>query len=114
PRLPSPLPPRHGTAGRLTPRQRLRRAAADALTAQGLHEIVGWSFVAPELAARLRLSEAAVVLQNPMSGDQSRLRTTLLGSLLDAARHNRARGVADVRLFESGPVYLPAPGAPLP
>jgi phenylalanyl-tRNA synthetase beta chain len=29
----------------------------------------------------------------------------LLGSLLDAARHNAARGVADVRLFELGSVY---------
>ena len=36
-----------------------------------------------------------------MSEEQSFLRTTLLGSLLDAARRNRARGAEDVRLFES-------------
>ena len=41
-----------------------------------------------------------------MSEDQSVLRTTLLGSLLDAARRNRARGADDVALFESGAVYL--------
>ena len=41
-----------------------------------------------------------------MSEDQSVLRTTLLGSLLDVARRNRARGMPDVRLFESGAVYL--------
>ena len=41
----------------------------------------------------------------PKAGS-SLLRTTLLGSLLDAARHNVARDVGDVRLFEEGAVYL--------
>ncbi len=44
-----------------------------------------------------------------MSEDQSVLRTTLLGSLLDAARVNRSRGVGDVRLFEAGAVYFDRP-----
>jgi phenylalanyl-tRNA synthetase beta chain len=107
-KLPATLPSRHNASGRLTPRQRLRRAAADALTAQGLHEIVGWSFTGPELFARLRLPETATVgLQNPLSGDLSRLRTTLLGSLLDVAQRNRSRGAGMIRLFEAGAVYLP-------
>ena len=38
---------------------------------------------------------AAVELENPMSTEQSRLRTTLLGSLLDVARRNRAHGAGD-------------------
>jgi phenylalanyl-tRNA synthetase beta chain len=114
--LPATLPSRHGASGRLTPRQRQRRRAADALTAQGLHEIVGWSFTGPELAQRLRLDKDAATLKiaNPMSGDQSLLRTTLLGSLLDAAARNRARGAGSVRLFEAGAVYLPDPDAQLP
>jgi phenylalanyl-tRNA synthetase beta chain len=48
-----------------------------------------------------------VELENPMSGDQSRLRTTLLGSLLDVGQRNRSRGAAALRLFEAGAVYLP-------
>lgn len=57
-----------------------------------------------------------VELQNPMSTEQSRLRTTLLGSLLDAGQRNRARGAGAVRLFEAGAVYLPVedPAQPLP
>ncbi len=111
-KLPSTLPSRHGVSGRLTPRQRLRRRAADVLAAQGLHEIVGWSFTHPELGDRLRLEadhplRRTVRLANPLSTDLSVLRTTLLGSLLDVARHNRARGAATVRLFEAGAVYLP-------
>ena len=94
--------------GRLTDVQRLRRRAADALTAQGLHEIVGWSFEGPEQVARLRIADRpAVELENPMSSDQSRLRTTLLGSLLDVGQRNRSRGAVALRLFEAGAVYLP-------
>lgn len=106
--LPATLPSRHGASGRLTPRQKLRRRAGDALRAQGLNEIVGWSFEGPDLAERLRLDRtAAVKLENPLSVEQSRLRTTLLGSLLDVAKRNRAHGAGSLRLFETGAVYLP-------
>lgn len=40
-----------------------------------------------------------------MSETQSTMRSTLLGSLLDAARHNVARNGPDVAIFESGAVY---------
>jgi phenylalanyl-tRNA synthetase beta chain len=109
-KLPATLPSRHGASGRLTAEQRRRRAASDTLAAQGLHEVVGWSFVGPELLTRLRLpNQPAVELENPMSSDQSQLRTTLLGSLLDVARRNQARGAAALRLFEAGAVYIPDP-----
>src|ERR1019366_6371180 len=85
------------------------RRALDALAAQGLHEIVGWSFVSPELPTRLRLPESgAIRLANPMSAEQSQLRTTLLGGLLDVAQRNRSRGVGALALFEAGAVSLPA------
>jgi phenylalanyl-tRNA synthetase beta chain len=118
-KLPATLPSRHGASGRLTPRQQLRRKAADALAAQGLHEVVGWSFVHPELADRLRLPNTqdrrqAVQVENPLSIDQSQLRTTLLGSLLDVARHNRSHGAGALRMFEAGPVFLSTGEGQLP
>jgi phenylalanyl-tRNA synthetase beta chain len=118
-KIPATLPSRHGAYGRLTPRQRLRRRASDALTAQGLDEIVGWSLTSPEVSDRLRLGDEhplrrMVELANPLSGDLSVLRTTLLGSLLDVASHNRARGANTLRLFEAGAVYLAAGNAELP
>jgi phenylalanyl-tRNA synthetase beta chain len=117
--LPARLPSRHDAYGRLTPRQRLRRRAADSVAAQGLHEIVGWSFTGPELPDRLRLPadhplRGAVELENPLSIEQSQLRTTMLGSLLDAAGRNRARGVGRLRLFETGAVFFPDPAGGLP
>jgi phenylalanyl-tRNA synthetase beta chain len=118
-KIPATLPSRHGAYGRLTPRQRLRRRAGDALTAQGLDEIVGWSLTSPEVSDRLRLPDdhplrRRVELANPLSSDLSVLRTTLLGSLLDVASHNRARGASTLRLFEAGAVYLPDGDAQLP
>jgi phenylalanyl-tRNA synthetase beta chain len=108
--LPVTLPSRHNASGRLTDTQRIRRAAADALTSQGLHEIVGWSFVGADLQDKLRIpGESAVELENPMSAEQSRLRTRLIGSLLDVAARNRARGATSIRLFEAGAVYIPNP-----
>jgi phenylalanyl-tRNA synthetase beta chain len=110
-RLPATLPRRRGAVGVLTPAQRLRRRAEDALVGRGLLEIVGWSFDAPTRDDRLRLPaddprRAHVVIENPMSEDHVNMRTTLLGSLLDAARHNAARGQGIPGIFESGRVYL--------
>jgi phenylalanyl-tRNA synthetase beta chain len=120
-KLPSTLPSRRGASGRLEPEQRLRRRAEDALVGCGIFEIAGWSFAAPGLVDRLSLPEhdprrRVVRLANPMSEDQSVLRTSLLGSLLDNAGRNHARGAPDVRLWEIGAVYFAHAngGGPLP
>ncbi len=113
--LPATLPSRHGAWGRLTARQRVRRRAGDLLAAQGLDEVVGWSFASPDLASRLRLPDAPMVkLANAMSSEQSLLRTTLLGSLLDIGSRNRDRGAGSIRLFEAGAVYHPTAVGALP
>ncbi|MGD0198192.1 MAG: phenylalanine--tRNA ligase subunit beta [Solirubrobacteraceae bacterium] len=112
-RLPATLPPRNGASGRLTHAQHLRRNVEDALAARGLNEIAGWSFADPALLDRLRLPEGdpmrnVVTIENPLSAAQSIMRPTLLSSLLEGARLNRARGAGAVRIFESGTVYRAA------
>jgi len=114
--LPSTLPGSAGQAGGLRRDQRLRRRAEDALRDLGLDEIVGLSFTDPGEAGRLRIPAddpraAPVAISNPLSEDQSVMRTTLLGSLLGAARSNLARDAERVALFESGRVYLGGDGA---
>jgi phenylalanyl-tRNA synthetase beta chain len=117
-RLPATLPARRGAAGMLNHAQRIRRSAEDALVGRGLHEIVGWSFADPGLLDRLRLPpedpmRQVVRLLNPISDVLSIMRPTLLGSLMDAARHNVSRNGPDVAIFESGTVYRASPGGPL-
>ena len=110
-RLPATLPRRRGAYGRLTAAQRLRRRALDVLAGRGLYEVVGWTFTSPALADRLRLAPdderrvRAVPLRNPLSTEHSLLRTTLLGSLLDVAALNVARGVEELQLFEVGTIF---------
>ena len=75
----------------------LRRRTEDVMRDLGFDAIVSLSLVAPGLPDRLRIPEddprhAPIRVSNPLSVDHSELRTTLLGSLLDAASFNRARG----------------------
>jgi phenylalanyl-tRNA synthetase beta chain len=112
-RLPATLPARRGAAGRLTHSQLVRRGAEDALVGRGLSEIVGWSFTEPGLLDRLLIGadhplREVVMVENPLSEDQSMMRPTLMGSLLDGARHNVSRNRHDIAIFESGTVYRAA------
>jgi phenylalanyl-tRNA synthetase beta chain len=109
--LPTTLPAVGGAVGGLSRDQRLRRRAEDALRDFGFDQVVGWSFTDPGEAERLRIPAEdprtkPVMLANPLSEDQSAMRTLLLGSLLDIAARNKARGTEALALFESARVYL--------
>jgi phenylalanyl-tRNA synthetase beta chain len=120
--LPTTLPRVGERVGRLSRNQRLRRRAEDGLRDLGFDQLVSWSFTDPGEPARLRISAddsraRPVLVANPLSEDQSAMRTTLLGSLLDSAAWNAARGAERLALYELGGVYLdtapPNEGGPL-
>jgi phenylalanyl-tRNA synthetase beta chain len=109
--LPTTLPSTGEAVGGLSREQKLRRRAEDVLRDLGFDQVVGWSFTDPGEASRLRIEAGdpranPVLLANPLSEEQSAMRTTLLGSLLDVAARNAARGAGDLALFESARVYL--------
>jgi phenylalanyl-tRNA synthetase beta chain len=109
--LPTTLPATGSAVGGLSREQRLRRRAEDVLRDLGLDQVVGWSFTDPGEPGRLRIPAedpraTPVLLANPLSEEQSAMRTALLGSLLDVAARNAARGAGDLALFESARVYL--------
>jgi phenylalanyl-tRNA synthetase beta chain len=112
--LPTTLPAVGGAVGGLSREQGLRRRAEDVLRDLGFDQAVGWSFTDPGEADRLRIPAddpraKPVLLANPLSEDQSAMRTLLLGSLLDIAARNTARGADALALFESTRVYLNTP-----
>ena len=109
--LPSTLPGRSGQTGGLTREQRLRRRAEDSMRDLGFDAVVDLSLTDPGMPGRLRIPEgdlraAPIRVSNPLSAEHSVERTALVGSLLDAARYNRAHGAERVALFESGRAYL--------
>jgi phenylalanyl-tRNA synthetase beta chain len=109
--LSATLPEATGQGGRLTREQTLRRRAEDVIRDLGFDGIVTLSLTDPAICDRLRLPEAdprrePIAISKPLSLEHSVLRTTMLGSLLDAARYNLAHGADRVALFESGRAYL--------
>jgi phenylalanyl-tRNA synthetase beta chain len=91
-------------------------AARDVLSALGLIEHIGYSFVSPKGLALFSHGTAIppLSLQNPLREEQSAMRTTLLYGLLSAVGRNLTRGEHRVRLFEVGRVFWPQEGARLP
>jgi phenylalanyl-tRNA synthetase beta chain len=91
--------------------------ARDTLAALGLHEAVTWAFVPRSWLLALGGGRKdhpladGVVVKNPISADYEVMRTSLLPGLADAAKRNAARGVADVALFEVGPIVRRPPDA---
>jgi phenylalanyl-tRNA synthetase beta chain len=105
------LPSTSGQTGGLTREQRLRRRAEDAMRDLGFDVVVTLSLTEPGMPGRLRIPEGdhraqPIRVLNPLSAEHSVLRTALIGSLLDAARYNRAHGAERIALAESGRVYL--------
>jgi len=104
--IPATLPKRSQAVGRLTFEQRLRRRMEDALRDRGYSETISWSFTSAATMEALRLGDVPLLhLSNPLSEEQSVMRPLLLPGVLDAARHNAARGRPEVALFESAHVY---------
>ncbi|MBI3182253.1 MAG: phenylalanine--tRNA ligase subunit beta [Myxococcales bacterium] len=80
-----------------------------ALAGSGFDEVVNYSFVAPaELAAFAERPEA-IALQNPLSVEQSVMRTTLYAGLLRNVSRNLRHQSELLRLYEIGRVYLRDP-----
>lgn len=115
----STLPEGGDAIGGLTPEQKTARLVKDALVASGLFEVETYSFVDPRDADDMNLASDsslrnAVKLLNPMSEDQSIMRTMLLPGLVKVIRHNVHREQSSVGIFEVGRAFHPIEGSDLP
>jgi phenylalanyl-tRNA synthetase beta chain len=80
----------------------LVEAARDTSVRLGWSEAVNWGFGEPAKLTAVTGQSAFVTLSNPLSAEQSVMRTTLLAGLLGNVAHNLARGGDRVALFELG------------
>jgi phenylalanyl-tRNA synthetase beta chain len=116
-KLPSTVPGRVEGRGGLSAAQRRLRGMADTLRGAGLNEVITWSFVDPSWHDRLRLAtddlrRRTVAISNPLSQDQSVMRTMLLPGLLAIAQRNAAVREQRIHLFEIGTTFHPEIDAP--
>ncbi len=105
-RIPSVLPTAPPGRG-LTREQRLRRSAAQVLTANGLTEVMAYPFVSADQLALFGEPAPALGLANPLDGAAPFLRTSLLPGLVSIAQRNLSRGLVDLALVEFGTVFRP-------
>lgn len=107
------LPEGPMTQGALTLKQKVIKQIRSLMVAAGFSEAITYSFISPRHFDRLCLPEndarrRGIVLANPLSEEQSVMRTTLCPSLLDVVVYNKNRKQHDLKIFEIGSVYLPA------
>ncbi|MBW2005980.1 MAG: phenylalanine--tRNA ligase subunit beta, partial [Deltaproteobacteria bacterium] len=89
----------------------LRDRTKNMLVGMGFTEIITYSFISPKSADILRAGQNSklrsfIKLLNPLSLDQSVMRTSLIPGLISTVRLNSLRGQNDLRIFEWGKTYI--------
>lgn len=109
--IPSELMDTTFTQGGISYRQKIRNIAKNNMVAQGLYEVVTYTFVSPGVYNKINLKAEnplrnAIKLINPLGEDQSIMRTTMLPNILEVISRNYNRKIADGRFFELSRIYL--------
>ncbi len=106
-KIPSTLPKGTTTPGALTEYQKKRRLARRTLDGAGLYQATTYSLTSEGKAAQFAIEKReAVTLAMPMSEERSRLRMSIMPQLLEAVKHNNARQIDSVAIYEIGSVFL--------
>ena len=112
-RIPATIPNISSTSRKELGTISVRRKIREILTGLGFDEIITYSFISENFNALFSgegLSAAldGVRIRNPISEDQSIMRTSLLPGLLETMSRNWAQRNLNLRLFELGVVFIPS------
>ena len=93
-------------------KDRIRQGICDYLSSRGFMEVVTTSFMDPDDIASMGWRESdprrnAIPVANPLTSNQSHLRTSLLPGLLRVVQRNTPAEHEGLRLFEMGKVFMP-------
>lgn len=105
--------------GKLSEYQKFERTVNQTMLAQGLYEIMTYSFVSPKQYDKIRLPKddprrKSVVILNPLGEDTSIMRTNAIPSMMDILSKNYNNRNGAVSLYEIGNEYIPVDGELLP
>lgn len=104
--LPTTLPKASGTAGELTPTQKLRRQVKALAEGAGLTEVISYALTTPDKATAFNIIPSQLTeLMWPMTVERSVLRQNMISGLLDIVAYNVARQNKHLALYEVGKVF---------
>lgn len=111
-KIPSSLPEGDTSPGGLDAYQKFREQVRG-IMARDFFEVINYSFISPGDFDRIELPadsplRRAIGIANPLSEEQSVMRTLLLPGMLDNLSVNLARKNKDLAFFEMGAVFEPA------
>jgi phenylalanyl-tRNA synthetase beta chain len=118
-RIPTTFPELPAEGVRLAPMLLQRNRIKEILNGFGYSEAINYSFISAASCDRIQLDaddprRRHVTLLNPISEEQSVMRTTLVPGMLETAQRNISRQQNNLRLFEIGNVFLPQTDLLLP
>jgi phenylalanyl-tRNA synthetase beta chain len=110
-KIPSSLPSGPVSPGGLNAKQKFMDKIGDILSAR-MHEVINYSFISPSWFDRLLLADnssmrSVIAIANPLSEEQSVMRTMLLPGLLDDVSRNMAKKNNNLAFYELGKVFYP-------
>ena len=108
-----------GAQGKYSVRQKFDMKIIDTLIAQGVSEIMTYSFISPKYYNKVMMPEDhplrnSVVISNPLGEDTSIMRTTALPSMLEILAKNYNNRNEYAYLFEIAKEYIPTTPDKLP
>jgi len=107
------------TTGGKNAEQKMEDKIKSILVAEGMYEIMTYSFTSPTIFDKLRIpadsdKRNVVVITNPLGEENSIMRTTTLSSMMEILARNYNQRNEDAKLFEIAKIYEPIEGEPLP
>ncbi len=108
-----------GAQGKYSPVQKFMAKIGDTMLAQGMSEIMTYSFISPRCYDKINLpadSELrnSIVISNPLGEDTSIMRTIALPSMMEILAKNYNNRNASAALYELAKEYIPTTPNELP
>ena len=109
--IPVTIPPIRPSDEKESPEMTTGDRVREIMVGLGFSEVISFSFIAPDSADFLGAEKESplrsfVTLLNPLTVDQSVMRTSLIPGLLAAVKTNLSYGEKDLKLFEWGRIFI--------
>ncbi len=76
------------------------------MVGMGFSEIITYSFISPEYVTKIGIPGDFIQLMNPLTIDQSVMRTSLVPGILETIKNNINYGEYNLKLFELGKIFI--------